>query len=138
MNELNIEFLYSIKDICDFFDKNRDLINDGKIKIIETKYNDFEVGKGMIVKYTKPKEKKEMTIEEAILIFKEWVKRDSEMQNADRLENIEVYNMAIKSFEAWDKVKDDIRQMYFTKPITVRNEVLDIINKHLEEIENDS
>ena len=78
-----------------------------------------------------------MTIEEAILIFKEWIKRDSEMQNADRLENIKVYNMAIKSLEAWDKVKDDIRQMYFTKPITVRNEVLDIINKHLEEIENE-
>ena len=46
----------------------------------------------------------------------------------------EALNIARKSLEAWEKVKDDIRQIYFTKPITVRNEVLAIIDKHLSEV----
>ena len=84
-----------------------------------------------------------MTIEEAIKYFKNNNERirstaiDENRTSKFMKETIDANNMAIKSFESWDKVKDDIRQMYFTKPITVRNEVLDIINKHLEEIEND-
>lgn len=55
MNELNIEFLYSIKNICDFFNDNKDLINNNQIKIIEIKYEDFDVSKAMIIKYSKEK-----------------------------------------------------------------------------------
>lgn len=55
MSKLNIEFLYSIKDICDFFNNNKNLINDNQIKIIEIKYEDFDVGKAMIIKYSKEK-----------------------------------------------------------------------------------
>ena len=43
-----------------------------------------------------------MTREEAIEIYKEWVRRDSEMTDsgvADRLENIELYNMAISALK---------------------------------------
>ena len=43
-----------------------------------------------------------MTREEAILNFAEWIKRDSEMVNVDivdRLENIEIYKIAIKALE---------------------------------------
>lgn len=40
-----------------------------------------------------------MTKEEAILYFEEWIKRDSKMDNVDRLENIEIYKRAIKALE---------------------------------------
>lgn len=50
----------------------------------------------------------------------------------------EAIDMAIRSLKALGKVKEEITQMYFTKPITVRNEVLDIINKHLKEVEKNS
>ena len=40
-----------------------------------------------------------MTHEEAIQTYKDWVKRDSEMEYADRLENIELYKMAIQALE---------------------------------------
>ena len=53
----------------------------------------------------------EMTREEAIEIYKEWVRRDSEMTDsgvADRLENIELYKMAISALEQIDKIKQII------------------------------
>ena len=40
-----------------------------------------------------------MTREEAIFYFEEWIKRDSKMDNVDRLENIEIYKMAIEALE---------------------------------------
>lgn len=40
-----------------------------------------------------------MTNEEAISVFKEWIEHDKKMKYADRLENIEIYNMAIKALE---------------------------------------
>lgn len=40
-----------------------------------------------------------MTRKEAILCFEEWIKRDSKMDNVDRLENIEIYKRAIKALE---------------------------------------
>jgi hypothetical protein len=40
-----------------------------------------------------------MTNEEAINTFKEWIERDKKMEYADRLENIEIYNMAIQALE---------------------------------------
>ena len=36
----------------------------------------------------------------AILAFKEWIRRDSEMEYADRLENIEIYKIALEALEA--------------------------------------
>ena len=55
-----------------------------------------------------------MTREEAISSLKVWVERDKKilLQNdADRLENIEIYNMAIKALEqepTLDKIKTEI------------------------------
>ena len=43
-----------------------------------------------------------MTNEEAIAIFKAWIQKDKELQEkglVDRLENIELYNMAISALE---------------------------------------
>lgn len=40
-----------------------------------------------------------MTREEAINAFKEWIERDKKMEYADRLENIEIYKLAIKALE---------------------------------------
>lgn len=74
-----------------------------------------------------------MTNEEAV---KQLIEMGNALQIIPTTSKGKALLQAIKSLKAWDKVKDDIRQMYFTKPITVRNEVLDIINKHLEEVEN--
>ena len=44
-----------------------------------------------------------MTAEErdnAIMAFKEWIRRDSEMEYADRIENIEIYKIALEALEA--------------------------------------
>lgn len=49
-----------------------------------------------------------MTNEEAIVIFEEWIKRDSEMEYCDRLENIQLYKMAIKALEQED-ILNEIR-----------------------------
>ena len=49
-----------------------------------------------------------MTKEKAINAFKEWIERDKKIEYADRLENIEIYKLAIKVFEAWEKVEKDI------------------------------
>lgn len=40
-----------------------------------------------------------MTNEEAISVLETWVERDNKMKHADRLENIEIYNMAIKALK---------------------------------------
>ena len=37
-----------------------------------------------------------MTKEEAISVFETWIERDKKMEDADRLENIEIYNIAIQ------------------------------------------
>ena len=76
-----------------------------------------------------------MTNEEAV---KQLIEMGNALQIIPTTSKGKALLQAIKSLKAWDKVKDDIRQMYFTKPITVRNEVLDIINKHLQEVENDN
>ena len=82
-----------------------------------------------------------MSIEEIILILEEWIKRDSKLQNADRLENIEIYNKSIKglrSLKTWEKVKEDILTIqrdgnsFIYIPYLLEN----IINKHLQEVEN--
>ena len=68
-----------------------------------------------------------MTVEEAISDLEQYAKQWL---------GGEAIDMAIRSLEAWEKVKEEITQVYFTKPITVRNEVLAIIDKHLKEVEN--
>ena len=82
-----------------------------------------------------------MSIEEIILVLEEWIKRDSKLQNADRLENIEIYNKSIKglrSLKTWEKVKEDILTIqrdgnsFIYIPYLLEN----IINKHLQEVEN--
>lgn len=40
-----------------------------------------------------------MTKEEAIMVLKAWIERDKKMEYVDRLENIEIYNMAIEALE---------------------------------------
>jgi predicted Zn-ribbon and HTH transcriptional regulator len=40
-----------------------------------------------------------ITIEEAISAFESWIERDKKMKYADRFENIEIYNMAIKALK---------------------------------------
>lgn len=56
-----------------------------------------------------------MTPQEAISTFKEWIERDKKIEYADRLENIEIYNMAIKAIEQQpceDCVKrEDVKDM---------------------------
>lgn len=49
-----------------------------------------------------------MTREEAINAFKEWIERDKKIEYADRLENIEIYKLAIKALET-ENVLDKIR-----------------------------
>lgn len=49
--ELNIDFFYFKKDICDFFNKNKDLINNGQIKFVEFKHEYFDVSDAIIIKY---------------------------------------------------------------------------------------
>ena len=40
-----------------------------------------------------------MTRQEAINAFKEWIEHDKKIEYADRLENIEIYKLAIKALE---------------------------------------
>lgn len=40
-----------------------------------------------------------MTREEAIRVFEAWIERDKKMPYADRLENIEIYNIAIEALK---------------------------------------
>lgn len=40
-----------------------------------------------------------MTNEEAIRVFESWIEHDEKMKYADRLENIEIYKMAIKALK---------------------------------------
>lgn len=55
-----------------------------------------------------------MTREEAIRVFEAWIERDEKMKYADRLENIEIYNMAIEALKEqrphgeWEKYGDKI------------------------------
>ena len=93
-----------------------------------------------------------MSIEEIILVLEEWIKRDSKLQNADRLENIEIYNKAIKglrSLKAWEAVKEEIEEEIIKSSKSnnsfalvvedvLIHKALDIINKHLKELENDN
>lgn len=44
-----------------------------------------------------------MTPEEAIRVFEAWIERDKKMEYADRLENIEIYNMAIEALKTETK-----------------------------------
>ena len=40
-----------------------------------------------------------MTNEEAISVFEEWIKRDKKIEYANRLENIEIYNMTVQALK---------------------------------------
>ena len=40
-----------------------------------------------------------MTNEEVIKVFETWIERDKKMKDADRLENIEIYNIAIQALK---------------------------------------
>ena len=53
------------------------------------------------------KDKSEMTNEEAIRVFEEWIEHDKKMEYADRLENIEIYNLAIKALKQ-ESCKDTV------------------------------
>lgn len=77
-----------------------------------------------------------MTNDEVILILKEWIKRDSEMQYADRLENIEIYNKVIKSLEAWKNVKEELENSRIGECLYDAgiHQALNVINKHLKEV----
>lgn len=55
-----------------------------------------------------------MTREEAINAFKEWIERDKQIEYADRLENIEIYRLAIKALESkdvLDKISAEMREI---------------------------
>lgn len=44
--------------------------------------------------------------------------------------------MAIRSLEAWDKVKNDLDDLWL-KGYSPHTEVMEIIDRHLKEVEND-
>lgn len=54
-----------------------------------------------------------MINKEAISVFKAWIERDKEMEYADRLENIEIYEMAIKALEqtTWIPVSERLPEL---------------------------
>lgn len=47
---------------------------------------------------------------------------------------LEAYNLAIRSLEAWDKVKKDLADMWL-EGYSPHIEVMEIIDKHLKEVE---
>lgn len=51
-------------------------------------------------------------------------------------ETINAFNKALESLKAWNEVKEDIEQQQIYDWIATQS-VLDIINKHLKEVEND-
>ena len=57
-----------------------------------------------------------MIREEAINAFKEWIERDKKIEYADRLENIEIYKLAIKALEQrWIPVTEKLPEEVKTK-----------------------
>lgn len=82
-----------------------------------------------------------MTNEEAIYFLKKGSLSDSEVE-AERFN--EAYNMAIKSLEAWEKVREEIKSLSnsvynateFNKSRGL-DIALEIINEHLSEVRGD-
>lgn len=90
-----------------------------------------------------------MTNEEAIKKLKEQQNEFNE-HYIDYAGINEAYNMAIRSLEAWEKVKEEISEIYFSHNMSdkygtvygeclkslyeIKNEALDIINKYLKEV----
>ena len=86
-----------------------------------------------------------MTVEEATEYFKKCNDRirstaiDENRTSKFMKETIDANNMAIKSFEAWEKVKEEILtiQKYDGNSfINISYLLENIINKHLQEVEN--
>lgn len=79
-----------------------------------------------------------MTVEEAIKKLKEQQNEFNE-HCIDYAGINEAYNMAIKSLEAWEKVKEDILKLeglrYSSGVRVYQDEVIDIIDKYMKETE---
>ena len=89
-----------------------------------------------------------MTIQEALELLKDDELADGE-EDADKFN--EAYNMAIRSLEAWEKVKDEIENgdyrytlakegygfgnVVWHENLISTNKVTEIIDKHLQEVE---
>ena len=51
-------------------------------------------------------------------------------------EQVDALEIAIRSLEAWDKVKNDLDDLWL-KGYSPHTEVMEIIDRHLKEVEND-
>ena len=88
-----------------------------------------------------------MTAEEAIKYFKNNNERirsiaiDENRTSKFMKETIDANSIAIKNIEAWEKVKEEIKNAKPVYPDRVRiwstDTILAIINKHLKEVENE-
>lgn len=78
-----------------------------------------------------------MTIEEAIRRIKDFGLHHAIKDLPYSILIVEAFEMAIRSLESWKEVKEEITNNNIADFIAVQS-VLDIIDKHTKEIENDN
>lgn len=82
-----------------------------------------------------------MDKDKAIEILKEIIDEGWLISDFDKCIAIDACEMAIKSLEAWEKLKEDIEGMKSDRmsgdtPLVMKIEVLHIINEYIKDIEN--